>query len=185
MYKDLIKKGKPDFDKAVEHFHHELSTLRTGRANSALVENVQVEVYGTKNPLKNIASITIPEAKSILIQPWDKSNLSEIEKAITNANLGLQPTNDGNNIRINLPPLTEERRKDLVKSLKQSAEECRVKIRNVREDIWKEVGKLQKDKKITEDEKYEAQEELKKVVDEYNEKVKELADKKEQEIMTV
>jgi len=181
----LIENAKPDLKKAIEHLQTQLSGIRTGRASSGLVENIEVDTYGTKTPLKNIASITIPEPRSITIQPWDKNNLKEIEKAIASSNLGIQPVNDGNNIRINLPPLTEERRVELTKIIKQISESTRVRIRNIRENIWKEVGRLLKDKEITEDDKFETQEELKNLVDEYNDKVKDMVQKKEEEIMTV
>jgi len=185
MYKKIIEEHKPKFEKAIEHFISEIAALRTGRANPALVEGILVESYGAKTPLKNIASISTPDSRSILIQPWDKNTLKDIEKAIAASPLGIQPVNDGNHIRLNLPQLSEERRKELVKLVKQHAESARVSIRNVREEIWKEIGRIHKEKQITDDQKFEAQEELKKVVDEYNARVKELLDKKEQEIMTV
>jgi len=185
MIKELIKKSIPDFEKAIEHLQGDLVSIRTGRASAGLVENISVESYGTKTPIKNLASITVPEPRSISIQPWDKNNLSEIEKGIAKSNLGVVPVNDGNNIRVNLPTLTEERRLELTKTIKQISESTRVRIRNIREDLWKETGRLLKEKKITEDQKFEMQDELKKVVDEYNEKVKEILGKKEKEIMTV
>jgi len=185
MHKQLVENAKPDLKKAIEHLQTQLSGIRTGRASIALVENIQVDSYGTKTPLKNIASITVPEPRSITIQPWDKNNLAEIEKAIAGSNLGIQPVNDGNNIRISLPTLTEERRIELTRTIKQISESTRVRIRNIRENIWKEVGRLLRDKEITEDDKFEMQEELKKLVDEYNDKVKEILGKKEKEIMTV
>lgn len=185
MYKKLIVQKKPEFDKFLNHFHTELSTLRTGRANTAIVENVSVDLYGTANPIKNIASISVADAKTIVIQPWDKNALSPIEKSIQSANLGLNPVNDGQRIRITLPALNEERRLELVRELKQLAENTRVRVRNIREEIWRDVGKMLKNKVITEDQKYEAQEELKKLMDEYHEKIREISDKKEKEIMTI
>ena len=185
MIKELIKNSIPDFDKALAHLQGELVSIRTGRASTGLVENIEVDSYGVKTQIKNLASINVPEPRSISIQPWDKNNLAEIEKGIAKSNLGVQPVNDGVNIRINLPPLNEERRMELTKTIKQISESTRVRIRNIREDVWKETGRLLKEKKITEDQKFEAQEELKKLVDEYNEKVKEILAKKEAEIMTV
>jgi len=185
MYKQLIENQRVALDKSMEHFATELASIRTGRAAPAMVENIAVESYGVVSPLKNIASITVPEPKSLTIQPWDRSLLSNIEKAIMAANLGIQPINDGLHVRLNLPPLNEERRKDLAKVVRQQAEAARVRVRNIREDIWKEVVRLQKEKKVTEDQKYEAQEELKKLVEEYNEKIGSLLERKEQEIMTV
>ena len=162
-----------------------MSGLRTGRASTALVENIMVDSYGTKTPLKNVASITVPEPRSISIQPWDKGILSAVEKAVAASSLGIQPVNDGNNIRVNLPTLTEERRKELTKKVKQQAESARVRLRNVREEIWREVGKLEKDGKVTEDQKFDAQKELKEIVEKYNEQIKEISEAKEKEIMTV
>lgn len=185
MYKQLIDKRKPEFEKALEHLHKDLSAIRTGRASPALVENILVESYGATTPLKNLAGITVPEARTLVIQPWDKGVLTAVEKAIAASNLGITPVNDGARIRLNLPSLNEERRQELVKLVKQQAESCRVRIRNVREEIWKEVRKLLKEKKVTEDQKYDAQEDLKKIVENYNEQIKNLAEAKEKEVMTV
>lgn len=185
MYQQLIADKKSDFEKAIDHFHTELGTVRTGRASPVLVENILVDSYGTKTPLKNLASITVPEARSLAIQPWDKSIMQSVEKAIAAANIGIQPINDGQYIRLNMPMLTEERRKELVKLIKQMAESARVRVRNIREEVWKEVGKLVKDKEITEDNKFAAEKELKKIIDEYNDKIKVLLEKKEAEVMKV
>lgn len=185
MYKKIILEKRSQLEKAIEHLATEMSGLRTGRANAALVENILVESYGAKTPLKNLASITVPEPRSLAIQPWDRGLLSAVEKAISASSLGIQPVNDGANIRVNLPALTEERRGELVKTVKQHAEDTRIRVRNIREEIWREVGKLLKEKMITEDQKFEAQDKLKELVEEYNEKIKSIVEKKEQEIMTV
>ncbi|MEK9180612.1 MAG: ribosome recycling factor [Patescibacteria group bacterium] len=185
MYKQLIDKKKAEFEKALDHLYKDLAAVRTGRASAGLVEGILVESYGTTTPLKNIAGITVPEARTIVIQPWDKGILAAVEKAISAANIGVTPVNDGSHIRLNLPPLTEERRVEMVKLVKQHAESSRVRVRNIREEIWREVGKMLKDKKITEDQKYQAQEDLKKIVDSYNEQIKNLAEAKEKEVMTV
>lgn len=185
MRQPLIEQRKADFDRAIDHFHNELATVRTGRASAALVENVQVESYGTNSPLKNLAGITVQDARTLLIQPWDRSVLASIEKAIQAANLGFTPINDGLHIRISIPSPTEERRKELAKTVRQMAEAARVRIRNIREEIWREVGKMVKDKKLTEDDKYQAEEELKKLVNEFNESIKQILEKKEAEVMTV
>lgn len=150
-----------------------------------MVENLPVESYGTTSSLKNLASITVPEPRSLAIQPWDKGLAGNIEKAIQAANLGLQPINDGVNIRLNLPSLNEERRKELVKIVRQQGESARIRVRNAREDAWKEIVNLHKEKKLTDDQKYDASEELKKIVEDYNGKIKLMLEKKEQEIMTV
>ena len=185
MYKDLIEQKKPDLEKALEHFHGELNAVRTGRASPALVENLLVDSYGAKTPLKNLASITVPEARSLAIQPWDKSLLQAIEKAVQASPVGINPVNDGAYIRLNMPALTEERRKELVKLIKQNAESARIRIRNIREEIWKEVGRQVKDKKLTEDDKFKAETELKKIVDANNKKIEEMMEKKQAEIMIV
>ena len=185
MYEQLIKNHKPEFEKSITHLQAELSSIRTGRANPALVEGLLVECYGAKTPLKNLASITVPEARSLLIQPWDKSILRDVEKAFETSNLGVQPTNDGNNIRVTLPQLSEERRQEMVRLVRQHAEAARVTARGAREEIWKEVIRLEREGALTEDQKYAAQNRLKEVVEEYNTKIKTIADKKEEEVMTV
>lgn len=185
MYKELIEQKRADFGKALEHFQGELNAVRTGRASPALVENLLVESYGAKTPLKNLASITVPEARSLAIQPWDKSLLQAIEKAVQASPIGINPVNDGAYIRLNMPSLTEERRKELVKLVKQNAEAARIRIRNIREEIWKEIGRQVKDKKLTEDDKFKAETELKKIVEENNGKIEDMMEKKQAEIMTV
>ncbi len=173
------------FDKAIEHFKQELSSLRTGRANPALVENIQVESYGSKMPLTHIASVSIPDAKTIAIQPWDKSNIGPIEKAIQAANIGLNPVNDGMLVRLNIPPMTEERRKEMVKLLGQISEKAKIAIRNVREEIIKEFKKQEEEQNLTEDDISGMKKDLQEVVDRYNEQVKEISAAKEKEIMTI
>lgn len=185
MVKELIEQKRNDFEKAIEFFKEEMGKLRTGRASTALVEGLMVEYYGSKTPLKQIASISIPEPKTIMISPWDRDALVSIEKSVRESQLNLNPLNDGVAIRINIPPLTEERRKELVKLLNQKAEETRVTIRKNREEAWDDIQELEKDGKIGEDDKFQGKEKLQKVVDEYNKKVEELREKKEEEIMTV
>lgn len=185
MVKELIDGKKGDFENAVTHFAEEAAKLRTGRANPALVEHIMVDYYGTKTPLMQIASISIPEARQILIQPWDKGAMQPIETAIRESDLGLNPGNDGQNIRVVLPALNEERRRDLVKTLGARAEDARIAIRTVREDIWKEIQDMEKEGVIGEDDKFQGKDTLQKVVDEYNAKIESLKEKKEEEIMTV
>lgn len=172
-------------DNSLERFRDELNQLRTGRASSALVENITVDYYGAKSPLKQIASITIPEPRTIAIVPWDKSQLANIEKAIRESQLNLNPNNDGQVIRINIPPLNEERRKELVKILNQKAEEARIAIRKHREDVWEEIQNLEKGGKIGEDDKFAGKDALQKMVDEYNGKIEGIREGKEKEILTV
>ena len=185
MIKELIDKKKADFEKAVEYFKEELSQLRTGRASTSLVESLMVEYYGSTSPLKQVASINVPEPRTVVISPWDKDCLVNIEKAVRESQLNLNPMNDGQVIRINIPALTEERRKELVKLLNQKAEDARVSVRKNREALWDEIQKLEQDGKIGEDDKFAGKEKLQKVVDEYNGKIEEIRDKKEQEIMTI
>lgn len=173
------------FDKAIDHFKQELGGLRTGRANPALVENVMVESYGSKMPLTHIASVSIPDAKTIAIQPWDKGNIGPIEKAIQAANIGLNPVNDGMLIRLSIPSMTEERRKEMVKLLGQISEKAKIAIRNVREEIIKEFKKQQEEENLTEDDLAGMKKDLQEVVDKYNEQVKEITASKEKEIMTI
>lgn len=185
MVKELIAQKIASFENATEHFKNETAKIRTGRANPGLVEGLLVDYYGVKTPLKQIASIAIPEARQILIQPWDKGSLVQIEAAIRESDLGLNPGNDGQAIRITLPALTEERRHDLVKALNSRAEESRIAIRNVREEIWKDIQDLERKGDISEDDKFHGKDELQKVVDEYNQKLEAVRKKKEEEILTV
>lgn len=185
MIDNVIKKYESKLQGAIEHFQLEAAKIRTGRANAAMVESLMVNYYGTRTPLKQVASINIPEARLIMIQPWDKDSLVNIETAIKESDLGINPNNDGQVIRLNIPPLTEERRKDLVKVLHKKAEESRVSIRGIREEIGKEIQNLEKDGKISEDDKFKGKDELQEVIDEYNKKVEELREKKEKDIMTV
>jgi len=185
MTDEIIKRNEPQFEKAIEFMKEELGKLRTGRASASLVENLQVDYYGAKSPLKQMASITVPEARSIAITPWDRDSLVNIEKAIRDSQLNLNPINDGQLIRINIPELNEERRKELVKVLNQNAENARIAVRKIRESAWEEIQEDEKAGKISEDDKFSGKEKLQKVVDEYNSKIEEIREKKETEIMTV
>jgi ribosome recycling factor len=182
---ELLQPGSEKFDGVVDHFKQSLTSLRTGRANAALVENISIDVYGSKTPLMHVASVSVPDAKTIAIQPWDKTNLGPIEKAIQISNVGLQPVNDGILIRLSVPPMTEERRKEMVKVIGQLSEEARVGIRSIREDLWKDIKRQEDDNEMTSDDVVDAKEDLQKVVDAYNEKIKDLAATKEKEIMTI
>jgi len=161
------------------------ATLRTGRASAALFDKLRVDAYGDKSPLNQIANISIPEARLIVIQPWDRALIGEIEKAIRSSELSLNPSNDGKVIRISIPPLTEERRKELAKQARGQAEQSRVAIRNIRRDGNEELKKLLKDTKITEDEESKSVEELQKLTDSYIGKVNQVLEEKEKEIMEV
>lgn len=185
MVRDIIVSKQSAFEKALSHFTEEAGTLRTGRANPGMVENLIVEYYNAKTPLVQIAGISIPEPRQIVISPWDKGALTQIEAAIRESDLGLNPVNDGSVIRILLPALTEDRRRELVKTLNSRAEEARISIRNVREDAWKEIQEAEKAGDISEDEKFRGKDELQKVIDEFNEKLETVRARKEGEIMTV
>jgi ribosome recycling factor len=181
----IIDQKESDFSSAFEHLKGELATLRTGRASSTLVEHLQVDYYGAQTPLLSIAQIAVPEPRQITIQPYDKNALKDIEKAIQQSNIGINPVNDGNVIRLNIPSMTEERRKELVKVVSQMSEKARVAIRNIREDVWKEIQRQEKDGEISEDDKIAGKDELQKVVDKWNGEVKKLTEAKEQEILTI
>lgn len=185
MYKRIIDSKKTEMDGSIEHLNQEMGKIRTGRANPALVENLMVDYYGSRTPLKQIASINIPEARLIVIQPWDKDSLVAIESALRESDLGFNPNNDGQVIRINIPQLTEERRKELVKALNQRSEDAKIAIRNVREEAWKEIQESEKSGKMSEDDKFLGKDYLQKIVDEYNKKIEEARDKKEKEVMTI
>lgn len=180
-----INDFKGDFEKAVEFLKNDISGLRTGRASSAIVEDVMVEAYGTKQTLKSVASINIPDSKTVNIDPWDKGLLAAVEKGIRDSGLGLNPVNTGSQIRLFLPELTTERRQELIKVLHQKLEAARISIRKNREDVKEMIKATEDGGEIGEDEKYRLQEELEKMVGEFNEKVKEIGEKKEAEINAI
>lgn len=180
-----IEIHKPEFDKIIERTKTELGTLRTSRATPALVENVQVEVYGARQSLKSLASLNVPDPRTLVIDPWDKSVIKEIEKAIAASGSGLNPVNEGKNLRIVLPSMTEESRKELVRLLSVKLEEGKTAIRSLRDKIRGNILDAEKNKEISEDDKYDLQEKLDKLTGEYNDKIKQMGEAKEQEIMTV
>jgi ribosome recycling factor len=185
MYKDIINKIKPDLEKAIVRLKEEMGALRTGRATPALIETVEVECYGSRSPLKQLAVIHAPEARLLTVQPWDKNIIKEIEKAISVSRSGLSVAVSGDMIRINIPPLNEESRRELVRNLKQKMEAARITIRASREQAWKEIQEGQRLGQIREDDKFRGKDELQKLIDDYNKKVEELGEVKEKEIMTV
>ena len=174
-----------EMQSALVHLDSELASLQIGRANPALVSDILVEAYGTTQALKACANVSVPDSQTIQIQPWDKSILASIEKALQSSSLNLNPQNDGLVIRINIPPTTEERRKDLVKIVGQKAEYCRVSIRHARQKAHDGIKSMKDNKEISEDESYTHEDNLQKKVDEFNKNVEEKAKKKEAEIMTV
>jgi ribosome recycling factor len=176
---------KARMDKAIADLMHGMATIRTGRASVSLLDNIRVDYYGTPTPLNQVANLHVPEPSLITVQPWDVSQIGAIEKAIRSSDLGLNPANDGKVIRIPIPPLTEERRKQLVKVLHGVAEDHRVAVRNVRRDGNEAVKKLLKDKKITEDEDRRAHDEIQKMTDAVMQKLDQAAKAKEKEILDI
>jgi ribosome recycling factor len=170
---------------AVEAFQGELAKLRTGRASLAVVDGITVDYYGTQTPLNQVATLSVPDSSTIAIAPWEPNVLAEIEKALLRSNLGLTPNNDGRTVRLNIPALTEERRKELAKVAHQVAEETRNEIRQIRRDGNDEIKVLEKNKEISEDQMHDGQEQVQKLTDNYVGRVDEILEKKEQEIMEV
>jgi ribosome recycling factor len=182
---NLIEASVPEFEKAIAFLDEELHGLRSGRAQSGLVERIPVEAYGNTMELRGVASITVPDAKTIQIEPWDKGLVKDIEKALVQADLGMQPVTSGTTIRLIMPAMTEENRKRLVKSVHEKAEEARITVRNVRERVRDEIVKQEKEKAMSEDDKFRFQEDLDKRVKAWNDRIEEMARKKEEEIMTI
>ena len=183
--KEIEANVRTRMEKAVGDLQHDMSSIRTGRASVSILDHVRVDYYGTPTPLNQLGNLHVPEPSLITVQPWDLSQVGPIEKAIRAANLGLNPANDGKLIRIPIPPLTEERRKDLVKQLHGIAEDHRVAIRNIRRDGNESVKKLLKEKTITEDEDRRAHEEIQKMTDNYMGKLDQAAKAKEKEILEI
>jgi len=171
-------------DKAIEHLHNELVRLRAGKANPHLLDGITVDYYGTNTPLNQVSNINTPDPKTIAIQPWEKNMLDPIEKAILNANIGITPINNGELIRLNIPPLTEERRKLLVKQVKQEGENAKISLRNTRRDTNEEIKKLQKDG-LPEDLAKRAEDKIQKLTDDYTVKIDDVVNSKEKDIMTI
>ena len=185
MTKGVISAMKGQMEKSVESLRKEYQKVRTGRATTALLDDIKVNYYDTPTPLNQVASLSIPEARVIVIQPWEAKLISVIEKAILNANIGLTPTNDGKVVRLSLPPLTQERRKEIVKMLKKMAEDARIAIRNIRRDANDELKKMEKDKKISEDDLKRAEKEVQDVTNTFVSKIDDILAAKEKEVMEV
>lgn len=182
---EFKKKATDKMEGQVEHLRHEFTGLRTGRASVALLDQVKVDYYGTPTPLKQVATLATPESRLITVQPFERTLMKDIEKAILASGLGLTPTNDGKLIRLPIPPLTEERRKDLVKVAKRLTEEVRVHIRNIRRDVLEDIKKAQKDSTLAEDDAKKAHDEIQKLTDTCMAKVDDLLKKKEAEITEI
>lgn len=181
----LLSSRKGDFDKALDHFRTGLGSLRTGRAHPGLVENISVTAYEAQQPLKNLASITVPDSQTLQIEPWDQSVIKDVERAIAQADLGSQPNVDGKIIRLKMPQMTEETRKRMVKVMKEKLEEARVAMRQIREDIRHEVQKMEKAKEISEDERFKIFDELDKLTKDFVSQIDEMGASKEKDIMTI
>jgi len=181
-YKTIIQNIKPELDKVIGFLEKELSKIRTSRATPSLVEDVVVDCFGQKFPLKQLAAISTPEAKQILIQPWDKSYIEGIVSALEKTGIGANPIVDKDVVRINLPPLNEEYRKNLARTISEKEEQSRRTIRKWREEVWSEVQEKTKQGEIREDDKFRAKDELQELVDEYNKKIEELGENKKREI---
>ncbi|MBS3944583.1 MAG: ribosome recycling factor [Melioribacter sp.] len=181
----IIKDARQRMDKTIEAFRIEITKIRTGKATTALLDGIRVDYYGTPSPLNQVGSVSVLDVHTISITPWDKTMVPVIDKAILSADLGLNPISDGTNIKVPIPPLTEERRKELVKLVKKFGEESKVALRNVRRDANDHLKKMEKEKKLTEDELKEAEKETQKLTDEHIGKIDELIKHKEKEIMEV
>ncbi len=185
MEKEIFHGTDTKMEETLKVLKRDLAAIRTGRASLSLLDGLTADYYGTATPLNQVASLSIPESRTILIQPWDKTILKEVEKAIQKSNLGLVPANDGKVIRINIPALTEDRRRELVKIAKKMAEDARVAIRNVRREANEELKRLEKEKKITEDALHRSNDEIQKKTDQHIETVNQILAAKEKEIMEV
>ena len=182
---DIVKETRPRMDASIEDFRRKLATVRTGRASVSLLDTVMIDYYGTATPLNQMASVHAPEPQMLTVQPWDPTQLGNVEKAIRAADLGLNPSNDGKLVRIPIPPLTEERRKQLAKQIHEIAEEHRTAVRNIRRDENDKLKKMLKDKAISEDAERDGLEQVQKLTDSYISKIDDLSKSKEHEIMSV
>ena len=183
--KEIQNKLQQQMEKTIEALKHEFSTIRAGRANAQMLDKIRVDYYGTPTPINQVGSISVPEPRTLMINPWDKSAMKDIETAIRNSDLGLNPTNDGEVIRLNVPALTEERRKELCKQAKKASEEFKVRLRNERRDANDKLKKLEKEGEITEDDLKKAQDNVQKMTDKYTKDVDVLLEVKEKDIMAV
>lgn len=185
MLADVYKDTESQMQKTVDSFVRELAGIRTGRASVNLLDGITVEYYGSQTPLNQVATLSVPESSLIVIQPWDVSVIKEIEKALLRSDIGITPSNDGKVIRLALPPLTEERRQQLAKTVKKKAEEKKIVIRQVRRDANDMIKLLEKDKEITEDQRHSGQDEVQKITDKFVQKIDDITTKKEEEILEI
>ena len=185
MVDQIIKESKPKMQASIDKLHDDLSKIRTGRASAAVLDGIKVSVYGSLMTLKEVASITVPESNQLYIKPWDRSVISAIETSIRNSDIGLSPINDGTAVRLILPPMTEERRKEIVGQAKRIGEESKVALRNVRSESWSKIQAAEKSGEATEDDKYRGEEELNKLIGEMNREVERIVAEKETEILKI
>ena len=185
MIDDVFNEAKDRMTKAVEALRRELATIRTGRAHPGLVEHLRVDYYGVPTPLNQLATISVPDPRLLTIQPWDRQAMGAIEKAILKSDLSLTPTNDGTIIRLSIPQLTEERRRELAKVVRKKVEEGRVEVRNIRRDGHDELRRLQREKLISEDDQYRGQEKLQKLTDEFVQQIDRVGEEKEAELLAI
>ena len=182
---EYIKDARERMDKSIEAFRHEISKIRTGKATTALLDGIKVDYYGTPTPISQTANVSVLDAHTLSITPWDKSMVAEIDKAILTADLGLNPVNDGTNLKVPIPPLTEERRKEMVKLVKKFGEDAKIAIRNVRRDANDHLKKQEKDKAISEDQRHDFEKEVQDLTNGHTDKIDEMIKHKEKEIMEV
>jgi ribosome recycling factor len=185
MLDEILKETKPKMEEQIRRFLEEIKTIRAGKAEISLVEDIQVSYYGSSLPLKQMASISTPSPTLIVIEPWDKNALGDIELAIRNSGMSLNPTNDGNVIRISLPPLSEARRQELCKLVRDKGEKIKIAFRNVRQEVWQKIVRSERAHQISEDERYRGEEELNKQISEFNKKVDSIVKQKEEELVRI
>ncbi len=185
MIDDALLDATDRMEKAVDALRRDLATIRTGRASPALVEHLRVDYYGTETPLNQLATISTPEARLIVIQPWDKASIGAVEKAILKSDIGLNPSNDGTVIRLAIPQLTEERRRDIAKQVRKRVEEARVEVRNIRRDCHDQIRKLEHDHEISQDDLHRAENELQKLTDDNVKEIDKVGQEKEGEVLAV
>ncbi len=183
--KDILHQTEEKMRKTIEVTQREFSTIRTSRASAALVDNIKINYYGTLTPLRQLATISVPDPRLLVIQAWDQSILAEVEKEILKSNLGINPINDGKVIRLSIPPLSKERREELIKVIKRMTEDGRVSIRSIRHDANEHIKKLEKDKLISEDDCFQGQEQVQKLTDKYIKQIDEVLKEKEKEVLEV
>ncbi len=182
---EVIKEAKAKMDKTIEAFRQEISKVRTGKATTALLDGIRVDYYGTPSPLNQVANVSVSDAHTLSITPWDKSMIAAIDKAILVADLGLNPVNDGTNIKVPIPPLTEERRKDLAKLVKKFGEDAKIALRNIRRDANDRLRKLEKSKELSEDLRHDGEADVQRVTDNHSKTIDDMIEHKEKEIMEI